>query len=75
MYKWDWELCSILLVSYFCSEYKTQTFQAVLEMLRWFAGDQVRNVAVSVDSTYSTSCREEGLCPVCYHSLISLHMV
>jgi xanthine dehydrogenase/oxidase len=27
------------------SAYKTQTFQAVLEMLRWFAGDQVRNVA------------------------------
>ena len=29
------------------TEYKTQAFTAVLEMLRWFAGDQIRNVAVS----------------------------
>ena len=28
--------------------YKTQTFQAVLEVLQWFEGDQVRNVAVSL---------------------------
>ncbi|KAL3874744.1 hypothetical protein ACJMK2_037715 [Sinanodonta woodiana] len=27
------------------SEYKTRVFQAVIEMLRWFAGSQIRNVA------------------------------
>lgn len=27
--------------------YKTEIFQAVLEQLRWFAGPQIRNVAVS----------------------------
>lgn len=27
--------------------YKTEVFQAVLEQLRWFAGPQIRNVAVS----------------------------
>ena len=27
-------------------KYKTQTFAALLEMLRWFAGQQIRNVAV-----------------------------
>ena len=28
-------------------EWKTRTFSALLEMLRWFAGQQIRNVAVS----------------------------
>ena len=28
--------------------YKSEVFQAVLEQLRWFAGPQIRNVAVSV---------------------------
>ena len=27
--------------------HKTQVFQAILEMLRWFAGPQIRNVSVS----------------------------
>ena len=27
--------------------YKTRVFQAIIEMLRWFAGPQIRNVAVS----------------------------
>lgn len=27
--------------------YKTEIFQAALEQLRWFAGPQIRNVAVS----------------------------
>ena len=27
--------------------YKTRVFQAIVEMLRWFAGPQIRNVAVS----------------------------
>ena len=27
--------------------HKTQVFQAMLEMLRWFAGPQIRNVSVS----------------------------
>ena len=31
-------------------EQKTRTFSAVLEMLRWFAGQQIRNVAVSRNS-------------------------
>lgn len=26
--------------------YKTEVFQAILEQLRWFAGQQIRNVAV-----------------------------
>ena len=34
------EICSRLLPS------KTKTLTAVLEMLRWFAGPQIRNVAV-----------------------------
>ncbi len=28
--------------------HKTGVFQAMIEMLRWFAGPQIRNVAVSV---------------------------
>ena len=28
-------------------EYKTRIFSAIVEMLRWFAGHQIRNVAVS----------------------------
>lgn len=33
--------------------HKTQVFRAMLEMLRWFAGPQIRNVSVSnaLDST------------------------
>ena len=37
-------LCSETL-SY--AEHKTQVFTALLEMLRWFAGPQIRNVSVS----------------------------
>ena len=29
------------------SEHQTRIFTAVIEMLRWFAGYQIRNVAVS----------------------------
>lgn len=29
-------------------EHKTRTFAALQEMLRWFAGSQIRNVAVSM---------------------------
>ena len=32
--------------------HKTGVFGAVVEMLRWFAGPQIRNVAVSVCITY-----------------------
>lgn len=32
-------------------EYKTEIFKAVLEQLRWFAGPQIRNVAVSDSGT------------------------
>ena len=28
-------------------QHKTQVFEAMLEMLRWFAGPQIRNVSVS----------------------------
>ena len=28
--------------------YKTRVFSAIVEMLKWFAGHQIRNVAVSV---------------------------
>ena len=37
-------------------QHKTQVFQAILEMLRWFAGPQIRNVSVSnaPDSTQFT---------------------
>lgn len=33
-------------------EQKTRTFAALLEMLRWFAGQQIRNVSVSVTDLY-----------------------
>ena len=29
-------------------ELKTRTFSALLEMLRWFAGQQIRNTSVSI---------------------------
>ena len=29
-------------------EYKTRTFTAIVEMLRWFAGHQTRNVGVCI---------------------------
>ena len=31
---------------FICTEYKTRAFSALLEMLRWFAGQQIRNTAV-----------------------------
>lgn len=34
-------------VCLFQIEHKTRTYVAILEMLRWFAGHQIRNVAVS----------------------------
>jgi len=34
--------------------YKTEIFQAVLEQLRWFAGPQIRNVAVSDSGAQET---------------------
>jgi len=34
------------IVSLF-SDHKTRIFQAIMETLRWFAGRQIRNVAVS----------------------------
>ena len=34
--------------------HQTQVFQAVLEQLRWFAGLQIRNVAVSHTHTHMT---------------------
>ena len=33
------------------SEYKTRVINAILEILRWFAGHQIRNVAVSILNT------------------------
>ena len=43
--------CDILLILFLCfPEHKTRVFRAILEMLRWFAGHQIRNVAVSVRS-------------------------
>ena len=32
--------------SFFFSEYKTRWFVAILEILKWFAGHQIRNVGV-----------------------------
>ena len=39
----------IIIGNYLISvlEYKTRVFSALLEMLRWFAGPQIRNVSVS----------------------------
>ena len=34
------------------AEYKTRVFTAVVEMLRWFAGYQIRNVAVSENGIF-----------------------
>uniref|UniRef100_A0A8B9TVG0 Xanthine dehydrogenase n=1 Tax=Anas platyrhynchos TaxID=8839 RepID=A0A8B9TVG0_ANAPL len=44
--------------------YKTEVFKAALEQLRWFAGPQIRNVAVSdvgVSRTGSESSKAKGL--------------
>ena len=37
-------------------EQKTRGFAALLEMLRWFAGQQIRNVAVSLVSNLHATC-------------------
>ena len=37
------------------AEFKSGVFQAVVEMLRWFAGDQIRNVAVRQRQCVQTS--------------------
>lgn len=40
--------CLLIVCLYlFYVEYKTRTFTAIVEMLRWFAGCQIRNVGVS----------------------------
>ena len=36
--------------------YKVGVLKAILEMLRWFAGPQIRNVSVSIISCYSNHC-------------------
>lgn len=36
----------INISSFFFSEYKTRWFVAILEILKWFAGHQIRNVGV-----------------------------
>jgi len=41
--------CRSYLVQLLCIvEYQTRCFAGVIEMLRWFAGCQIRNVAVSM---------------------------
>ena len=32
----------------FCLEHKTRIFTAIIEMLQWFAGKQIRSVGVSM---------------------------
>ena len=38
----DTDLCYVLFL-----EYKTRVYVAIIETLRWFAGKQIRDVAVS----------------------------
>uniref|UniRef100_A0A672UX13 Xanthine dehydrogenase n=1 Tax=Strigops habroptila TaxID=2489341 RepID=A0A672UX13_STRHB len=40
--------------------YKTEVFQAVLEQLRWFAGPQIRNVAVSDPGASGARTKSSG---------------
>ena len=40
------KLLEINISSLFFSEYKTRWFVAILEILKWFAGHQIRNVGV-----------------------------
>uniref|UniRef100_A0A663MEB2 Xanthine dehydrogenase n=1 Tax=Athene cunicularia TaxID=194338 RepID=A0A663MEB2_ATHCN len=40
--------------------YKAEVFQAVLEQLRWFAGPQIRNVAVIIHLPLISPCSTEG---------------
>ena len=43
------------------AEYKTRVYAAIIEMLRWFAGKQVRNVGVSIEKNHCGSCYESLL--------------
>ena len=59
------EVCVILfarciLIMLFV-EYKTRVYAAIIEMLRWFAGKQVRNVGVSMKKKHCGSCYESLL--------------
>ncbi len=36
----------VITALYICSAQQTKVFSAILEMLRWFAGQQIRNVSV-----------------------------
>ena len=47
-----------------CIGYKTGLFSAVLEMLRWFAGQQIRNMAVSERLCYFSSMFQGLFLPI-----------
>lgn len=49
--------------------HQAEVFLAVLEQLRWFAGQQIRNVAVSPGSPGNTPSHEEDFNFVCVHRL------
>ena len=46
----------INISSFLFSEYKTRWFVAILEILKWFAGHQIRNVAVYMYT--SSQCKK-----------------
>ncbi|XP_063775025.1 xanthine dehydrogenase/oxidase isoform X2 [Pseudophryne corroboree] len=54
--------------------YKTEVFQAVLEQLRWFAGQQIRNVA-AVGGNIMTASPISDLNPVFMASGSYLHLI
>ena len=42
-------------------EYKNRIYTAIIEMLRWFAGKQVRNVGVSIKKKHSQPAYNVGM--------------
>uniref|UniRef100_A0A8C5N0W4 Xanthine dehydrogenase/oxidase n=2 Tax=Leptobrachium leishanense TaxID=445787 RepID=A0A8C5N0W4_9ANUR len=54
--------------------YKTEVFKAVLEQLRWFAGEQIRNVA-AVGGNIMTASPISDLNPVFMASRSKLHLI
>ena len=50
------ETFSVTLYLYFIIEFKTRWFAAILYMLKWFSGHQIRNVGVGVLTYYLKPC-------------------
>ena len=51
------------------TESKTRVFSAIVEMLKWFAGPQIRNVAVNLTVYSICTNRVDDICHLCGVSL------